>query len=370
MNCYFNFNKAAVVVIITTTAAFGFLQGKAQSRKKVAMDIEFSSALHPAGTKLKLYREWPKRSLIDTGILNSDQRYVLHVADTLPAVYKLEARKPYLSQTIVLEKGVFSIEVGADSQLTVKGGALQQRLEEYSKQMKPLEKKWAETGQQYTKATNLEEKLAAEKENKVVAEQVQSARIAAIRNNLNNPLGQWLTYQNLNLWQQKELLTLKGYFLASKTTNFVSDEIEKKLQDMERNLLVGKKAPSFTLSSINGSSVSLEQLIADNKYILLDFWASWCTPCRATNRSIAPLYADLKSKGIEVVSISVDENKELWKKAVESDKIPWPQLISASMNSKAVSDFKVKTLPSTFLINKDGVVVKQHVEIEELKKLR
>lgn len=370
MNCYFNFNKAAVVVIITTTAAFGFLQGKAQSGKKVAMDIEFSSALHPAGTKLKLYREWPKRSLIDSGIINNEQRYVLHVTDTLPAVYKLEARKPYFSQTIVLENGVCTIKLGADSQLTVKGGVLQQRLEQYAKQMKPLEKEWAETGQQYMKAANLEEKLAAEKQNKVVAEKVQSARIAAIRSNLNSPLGEWLAYQNLNLWQQKELQTLKGYFLASRKTNFISEEIEKKLQGMERNLMVGKKAPAFTLVSINGNSVSLDQLVADNKYVLLDFWASWCTPCRSTNRNIAPLYADLKSRGIEVVSISVDENKELWKKAVESDKIPWPQLLSASMNSKAVLDFMVKTLPSTFLINKEGVIVKQHVEIEELKKLR
>jgi|GEM_PF-301890 len=368
MNLYFNKTVVVITMIITTTA-FSLNRVKAQSVKTESMDIEFSSALHPAGTKLKLYKEWPKRSLVDTGSMNNQHKYVLHVTDTLPAVFTLEARKPYLNQTIILEKGMCTIAIGADSQIVVKGGALQNSLEQYLKMMKPLEKEWTVTGNKYMKAANLEEKLIAEKENKVIAEKVQSARMAFIKNNANNLLGQWLTYNNLNLWQQKDLQTIKGYFSSTRTTNYVSKEIENKLQVLESNLLVGKKAPSFTLSSIKGDSVSLDQLIKNNKYVLLDFWASWCTPCRATNRNIAPLYADLKHKGIEVVSVSVDENKELWKKAVQSDQIPWPQLISASMKSKAVLDYNVKTLPSTFLINKDGVIVKQGIEIEQLKKL-
>lgn len=357
----------ATVVVITN--AFCINDANAQLAKKVTMDIVFNSALHPAGTKLKLYREWPKRSLIDTGILDNKHQSILHVTDDLPAVFTLETRKPFLNQTIILEKGTCTVTLAGDSQIVVKGGTLQTSLEQYSKQIKPLEKQWAAAGNKYMKATNLDEKLAAEKENKVLAEEVQSQRIAFIKNNVNNVLGQWLTYHNLNLWQLKDLQTLKRYFLPGRETNHISDGIENRLQAMERNLLVGKKAPAFTLSSINGDSVSLDQLIKKNKYVLLDFWASWCTPCRATNRNIAPLYADLKSKGIEVVSISVDENKELWKKAVQSDKIPWPQLISASMKSEAVLNYNVQSLPSTFLIDKDGVIVKQGIEIDQLKKL-
>ena len=353
-------------MIIITSAICHISAVKAQS---VKMNIEFSSALHPAGTKLKLYREWPKRVLLDTGSLNNERKCVLHLTDSLPAVFTLEARKPFFNQTIILEKGVCSIALKADSQVVVQGGVLQNKLEQYLKVMSPLEKEWAATGSKYTKAKNLDEKLIAERENKEIAEKVQSARMAFIKNNMTNSLSQWITYRNINLWQQKDLKTLSAWFLAKKSTNHVSKEIERKLLVYERRSLLGKKAPSFILPSIKGDSISLGQLLKNNKYVLIDFWASWCTPCRATNRNIAPLYADLKSKGIAVVSISVDENKELWKKAVASDQIPWLQLISASMQSKAVLDYQVQTLPSTFLIDQNGLVVKQGIEVEELKKM-
>nr|WP_199077560.1 TlpA disulfide reductase family protein [Pedobacter sp. ASV19] len=367
MNCYLK--KIVVVMGIITTTAFSLLSARAQQAKKVSMDIEFSSALHPAGTKLKLYREWPKRSLVDTGSLGALHRYRFHVTDSLPAVFTLESRKPFLNQTIILEKGICTITLGADSQVLVKGGILQTKLEQHLQRIKPLEKEWAAAGNQYTKAKNLEEKLIAEKENRVLAEKVQFARMAFIKNNVDNPLGEWLTHHNLYSMQQKDLQMLKGWFSLGGKKNTVSKEIEDKLQVLERNLLLGKKAPFFNLTSITGDRVTLEELIGKNKYVLIDFWASWCTPCRATNRNIAPLYKELKSKGIEVVSISVDENNDLWKKAVESDQIPWVQLISPSIKSGTVVDYHVSTLPSTFLIDQDGFVVKQNVEINDLKKL-
>ncbi|WP_158275241.1 TlpA disulfide reductase family protein [Pedobacter sp. HMWF019] len=356
-------------MIIVTTTAFSLLSAKAQQAKKVSMDIEFNSALHPAGTKLKLYREWPKRSLVDTGSLDALHQCKFHVTDSLPAVFTLETRKPFLNQTIILEKGLCSIVLGADAQVLVKGGLLQTRLEQHLQQIKPLEKEWAAAGNQYTKAKDLEEKLIAEKENRVLAEKVQFARMAFIKNNIDNLLGEWLTHHYLYGMQQKDLQMLKNWFSSRGKKNAVSKEIEDKLQILEHNLLLGKKAPLFNLTSITGDAVALDQLIKNNKYVLIDFWASWCTPCRATNRNIAPLYKDLKSRGIEVVSISVDENNELWKKAVKSDQIPWLQLISPSIKSRTVMDYHVSTLPSTFLIDRDGFVVKQNMEIDDLKKL-
>lgn len=365
------FSKITLVVVITiiTTSFFSPFRINAQSVKKASIDIAFSSALHPVGTKFKLSRDWPKRTLLDTCSLSAYQKLSFHLTDSLPAVLTLEARKPYFSRTIILEKGICTITLGTDSQVIVKGGALQNRLEQYLKQIKPLEKAWAAIGNKYMNAKNLEEKLVAERDNKVWAEKVQSARMLFVKNNISNALAQWYVHQNLNIWQAKDLKTLKNWFLPTSKTNYVYKEIESKVQEHERNLLVGKKAPLFTLPSIKGDSVSLSQLIKNNKYVLLDFWASWCTPCRATNRNIAPLYADLKSKGIAVVSISVDENSALWKKAVESDQIPWLQLISSSMKSKSVLDFNVKTLPSTFLIDQNGIIVKQGIEIKELERM-
>ncbi|WP_316828295.1 TlpA disulfide reductase family protein [Pedobacter miscanthi] len=355
---------AAVMLVAATWSA------RAQSAAPVSMDVEFSSALHQEGAKLKLYREWPKRALIDTGSLDNQRKFTFHVSDSLPAVFTLSARKPFMDQTIILDKGICRVVLNADSQLTVSGGEKQAILEAYLKMMKPMEKDWAATGNKYMKAANLEEKLLAEKENQIQAEKVQSVRLAFVKKNANNIIGQWLAHTNINLWREKDLAVLKEIFYATRKNNVVSDEIEQKLLLAQANRFIGKKAPLFTLLSLQGDTVSLAQLLKNNKFVLLDFWASWCTPCRATNRNIAPIYADLKKKGIEIVSVSVDENKDLWKKAILADAIPWVQLIApTAMKSKAVLNYQVKTLPATFLINQDGIVVKQNLELKDLESM-
>ncbi|QIL40391.1 TlpA family protein disulfide reductase [Pedobacter sp. HDW13] len=365
MIVYFKRSLVAVLLLVA-----GTFNAKAQSSGKVSIDIVLSSALHQPGTKLKLYRDWPNRKLIDTGILDSQHQYSFKVSDSMPAVFTLSARKPFLDRTIILEKGVCTIVVNADSQTVVSGGALQSTFENYQKMIKPMEKEWTIIGNRYVKATTLDEKLQAEKENKVYAEKVQLAQVTFIKNNVNNTIGQYLTHNRINIWQDKDLKTLRDAFYPSRKTNLVSDEIEKKILESSRNLLLGMKAPLFTLPAVNGDSISLAQLLKKNKYVLVDFWASWCTPCRATNRNIAPLYTRLKNKGIEIVSVSVDENKTLWKKAIAADQIPWIQLISPlAMKSATVQDYQVKTLPATFLIDQNGVVVKQNLEVKALEQL-
>ncbi len=134
--------------------------------------------------------------------------------------------------------------------------------------------------------------------------------------------------------------------------------------------MTGQNAPAFALLSIDGKTVHLDSLLARNEYVLLDVWASWCTPCRAGNRKLAPHYAAFKNKGIEIVSVSVDEKDELWRKAVAADQIPWPQLIAPEgMKSSIVAAYKVKSLPATFLIGKTGKIIRQHIDISDLEKL-
>src|SRR5688572_27707665 len=110
------------------------------------------------------------------------------------------------------------------------------------------------------------------------------------------------------------------------------------------------------LPDIKGDSISLASL--KGKVILLDFWASWCLPCRAANKKLVKLYAKYKPHGFEIFSVSVDDEKRDWIKAIEKDKITWLQVNDPQdWGAPSAVNWGISVLPTTFLINKNGDVV-------------
>lgn len=90
-------------------------------------------------------------------------------------------------------------------------------------------------------------------------------------------------------------------------------------------LKAGQDAPGISLSDVKGKLENLSD--HKGKVVLVDFWASWCAPCRKANPNLVRLYKKYKQKGFEIFGVSIDENKTSWKKAIASDKITWPQVI-------------------------------------------
>ena len=116
------------------------------------------------------------------------------------------------------------------------------------------------------------------------------------------------------------------------------------------------------LPNASGDSLSLSSYLG--KVVLLDFWASWCIPCRASNKQLVKLYPGLHQQGLEIFSVSMDESKKDWLRAVAKDKITWIQVNddTGSWNSKVAADWNISVIPTTFLINKKGDVVAMDLE--------
>jgi thiol-disulfide isomerase/thioredoxin len=122
------------------------------------------------------------------------------------------------------------------------------------------------------------------------------------------------------------------------------------------------------LPTAKGDSITLASL--KGKVILLDFWASWCGPCRLSNKKLVKLYEKYKSQGFEIFGVSLDEEKKNWEKAIAKDKIGWLQVNDprGSWNAKTAADWNISVLPTSFLINKKGDVVAMDLEGKELEK--
>jgi thiol-disulfide isomerase/thioredoxin len=129
----------------------------------------------------------------------------------------------------------------------------------------------------------------------------------------------------------------------------------------------GDKAPNFLLSDNNSQKISLSNFI--DKYIYLDFWASWCGPCRAKHPELVKQYQSTKNDKFEFISISNDEDLESWNKAIQKDKLTWYQLIDEiDSNGLSTSNYYgVYGIPSNFLIDKNGFIIKKDISIEDLK---
>lgn len=131
---------------------------------------------------------------------------------------------------------------------------------------------------------------------------------------------------------------------------------------------INTQAKGFTQLSATGQKISLDQF--QGKYILLDFWASWCAPCRKEHPNLIKTYEEFKNKDFDIISVSLDDQRSNWLTAIEKDKLTWTQIsdLKGQQNEIAV-EYGIQSVPANFLINPDGLIIAKNINSEELKKV-
>ena len=130
---------------------------------------------------------------------------------------------------------------------------------------------------------------------------------------------------------------------------------------------IGSVAPDIILKNANGETISLSSL--RGKVVLLDFWASWCGPCRQNNRQTKSVYKKYNTKGFEVYAVSLDADPNAWLRAVKQDKTTWIHVLNpnGSKDDEITQTWNLRFIPSTFLIDKEGKIVAEGIEKKELE---
>jgi len=142
-------------------------------------------------------------------------------------------------------------------------------------------------------------------------------------------------------------------------------EYQEKLADMEK-LAVGQSAPDFELATPEGDSLALSDL--RGQYVLIDFWAAWCKPCRDENPNVVRVYNQYKDENFEILGVSLDRNKQSWVKAIEQDGLPWKHVSDLKyFRSEAAKLYDINSIPATYLVDPQGKIAAKNLRGESLE---
>jgi len=134
-------------------------------------------------------------------------------------------------------------------------------------------------------------------------------------------------------------------------------------REREERMKVGNPAPQFTCLSPKGKKISPADF--KGKVLLIDFWASWCGPCRAETPNLKKVYEEMKGKDVEFLSVSIDENLDAWKKAMKEDGASWPQACTEDVGKGVMELYQFSGIPFILVIDKNGNIYRKSVRGEE-----
>lgn len=269
-----------------------------------------------------------------------------------------------------LENGVFSLTAGKDSLASadVKGGASQEEYVAYKGLMKSFEDRDATMGQAYQAAAG----------NKIVQDSIYKAA-EGLQEERKAATFQYIKGHPNSFIAATEVISMFSYNPDVKQFESVYNGLGAKVKGsglgkrigdllaLAKKTDVGQPAPDFTLADVDGKTQSL--LAHKGKYVLLDFWASWCGPCRAENPNVVKAYNAYKGKGFEVVGVSLDEDRAAWQQAIAKDGLAWTQLSDLKgWKSDVAGLYGVRGIPMNYLLDKDGKIVGKGLRGEALEK--
>lgn len=176
-----------------------------------------------------------------------------------------------------------------------------------------------------------------------------------------NPENEFAIYEGI-------VKNLEKSFAESETVRLIVKQYEKNKEILKKKqpLGPGAEVPEITLPNPNGDTLRLSDY--KGKVVLLDFWASWCRPCRMENPNVVKMYEKYKDQGFEVFSVSLDKGDAAWKRAIEQDGLIWDGHVSdlAGWNSIAAKAYKVNSIPFAILLDREGKVIGTNLRGQQL----
>ena len=189
----------------------------------------------------------------------------------------------------------------------------------------------------------------------------ENFRIDYIKNHPDSYMAHFMLLQSADEFGYEKVKEVaKSFTTESVYSKRINDYIEA-----HAKVEVRAKFIDFTLKTAEGEEVNLEKVINSNRVVLVDFWASWCGPCRGENPFVKAAYEKYHANGFEIVGVSVDQDEAAWQKAVADDGMTWIQV--RDVDNSASTNYMIQYIPSNFLFDANGVMIAKGLRGEELE---
>ena len=363
--------KKICFIIVITLAAFACKQEPAYKINGTVAD----PALEGAKVYL-LHGGWAIDNPQTDSTVISNGKYEFRGAVPEPECARIVIKHPEdweksVHIALAIENVDITITTDAEKWTIVKGSAFNDAYQEYMEtKRKPEQELYKTVDEFYAKQeagtlTPEEEKQIHEVWDKQL-QTVSELEYDFVKRNVNNPA----FWNNVFNCAAYATLEQKKALLSAANEKTLQQPVIKKIADLVATLQrtgIGVPYTDLRMSDPDGNEIALSDFVGKGKYILLDFWASWCRPCREEMPNVVKAYNTYKDKGFDIVGISLDESHDNWVKALDELHMPWHQMSDLKhWDTSGVNDYGIMAIPYTVLIDPEGIIIARELRGEAL----
>lgn len=289
----------------------------------------------------------------------------------LPEKHKLVIHGLPYTYSVFLENSDIEVVVNADStaKIEITGSSSQALLDQFIAKTDSVQQKMNDLDTEYSRADSIGDTLSLKKIEAQFTQMDQDIKnmiISFAKNNGKSVISSYVVIQNSYRFELPELELVYAGLDTTILSSVYAKAVKKRIGIL-RSVQIGQPAIEFTMNDPSGNPVSLSSF--RGKFLLIDFWASWCSPCRAENPNVVKAYQAYSSKGFDVLGVSFDRDKNKWEKAIQDDHLTWTHVSDLKYWANAAGKmYGINSIPANVLLDQNQIILARNLKGEELMK--